>query len=469
MTTRLTTRGFSYRTESTGYSNAIMFVVFGVQQWGYHKSDSSVETINFNIAYNNLCFGITGEAFVADNTADISPIEITNNSFVINPNAGHKFYWLSYGVQQWGLSYNSKTVSFPISFTTVPTVYFATVYSSSAPTVPPGPDIYIPKDVTVSKFVVGTYGSVWNNCKISYVFIGQQQWGYHGSMNQETTALVNLPIAFTTEGYWCHMSTSSSNPNNRGIITAVPNGTSQIKLINGNAGIANCRWYIVGKQQWGECVGSNYGTSIKFPLSFKSTKFLQMATPYTTGGFWQAPMTVWLDAELTAIYAGAYGGSEYLKAAYIAIGIQQWRFLEATASKNTWTYPIAFSQFVIITTTRYYTYSDEKSDWEMAVAEYSLTSCKIIRANADTKGIFCYAIGCQQWGKGNTTTNRDNTVTLPVTYGQTYTCMVAQYIPTAAEKYTSQVLTTSTNSTLYLHWGRDYSSGNYVKWMTIGY
>lgn len=30
MTTRLTTRGFSYRTESTGYSNAIMFVVFGV-------------------------------------------------------------------------------------------------------------------------------------------------------------------------------------------------------------------------------------------------------------------------------------------------------------------------------------------------------------------------------------------------------------------------------------------------------
>ena len=73
------------------------------------------------------------------------------------------------------------------------------------------------------------------------------QWGYHGSMSQETTALVNLPIAFTTEGYWCHMSTSSSNPSNRGIITAVPNGTSQIELINGNAGIANCRWYIVGK------------------------------------------------------------------------------------------------------------------------------------------------------------------------------------------------------------------------------
>lgn len=29
MTTRLTTTGFSYRTESTGYSDAIMFVVFG--------------------------------------------------------------------------------------------------------------------------------------------------------------------------------------------------------------------------------------------------------------------------------------------------------------------------------------------------------------------------------------------------------------------------------------------------------
>ena len=46
-----------------------------------------------------------------------------------------------------------------------------------------------------------------------------------------------------------------------------------------------------------------------------------MATPYTTGGFWQAPMTVWLDSELTTIYAGAYGGADYLKAAYIAIGI----------------------------------------------------------------------------------------------------------------------------------------------------
>ena len=73
------------------------------------------------------------------------------------------------------------------------------------------------------------------------------QWGYYGTMGQETTVLVNLPIAFDTAGYWCHMSTSSWNPSNRGIITAIPNGTSQIKLINGNAGISDCRWYIVGK------------------------------------------------------------------------------------------------------------------------------------------------------------------------------------------------------------------------------
>ena len=75
----------------------------------------------------------------------------------------------------------------------------------------------------------------------------------------------------------------------------------------------------------------------------------------------------------------------------------------------------------------------------------------------------------KQWGKGNTTTSRDNVVTLPVTYPNSYTCLVAQYISSATEKYTSQVLTTSTNSTLYLHWGRSYSSGSYVKWFTIGY
>lgn len=107
---------------------------------------------------------------------------------------------------------------------------------------------------------------------------------------------------------------------------------------------------------------------------------------------------------------------------------------------------------------------------KQTTAELATEGGGIIAQSLGTNGYVKFANGLiLQWGKGNTTTDRNNTVTLPVTYETTYACMVAQYLPTAQEKYTSQVLTTSTNSTLYLHWGRTYNSGNYVKWMTIGY
>ena len=103
-------------------------------------------------------------------------------------------------------------------------------------------------------------------------------------MGQETTALVNLPIAFSTAGYWCHMSTSSWNPSSRGLVTAIPNGTSQIKLINGNAGISDCRWYIVGKQQWGLISTSGGLTlqTITYSLSFGNTNYSVFLTPIWT-------------------------------------------------------------------------------------------------------------------------------------------------------------------------------------------
>ena len=110
-----------------------------------------------------------------------------------------------------------------------------------------------------------------------------KQWGYYGSMGQETTVLVNLPIAFTTGGYWCHMSTSSWNPSNRGLVAAIPNGTSQIKLINGNAGISDCRWYIVGKQQWGYATGPGSPWAITFPITFSSAEsYAANSTPAYT-------------------------------------------------------------------------------------------------------------------------------------------------------------------------------------------
>ena len=72
-----------------------------------------------------------------------------------------------------------------------------------------------------------------------------------------------------------------------------------------------------------------------------------MATPYTTGGFWQTPMTVWYDSDLSSIYAGAYGGAEYLKAGYIVLGVQQWGGKSETSvqgtTTQTQTLPVAFT------------------------------------------------------------------------------------------------------------------------------
>lgn len=80
MTTRLTTRGFSYRTESTGYGNAIMFVVFGIQQWGHTNTSSDAAiTIKFPITFSTVyCVSISK---TSDNTSYAAMLRTCIQSF----------------------------------------------------------------------------------------------------------------------------------------------------------------------------------------------------------------------------------------------------------------------------------------------------------------------------------------------------------------------------------------------------
>ena len=66
--------------------------------------------------------------------------------------------------------------------------------------------------------------------------------------------------------------------------------------------------------------------------------------------------------------------------------------MQATDSKNVWTFPVALSNFVIITNARHYNYSLE-STADVAVYEYGLTSVTLLRTAKYTNGIFVLAIG----------------------------------------------------------------------------
>ena len=302
-------------------------------------------------------------------------------------------YCLSVGYQQWGRSTNNSghTDTFPVSFGS--NCYSITFCNDQG--------VHYNVNCSISSF---TKSSVtwYTNCNGHYITIGYQQWG----TKSETTAggaseqTQTLPIAFTNTSYQvsrCINNTAAGNSsihdNGFGTLSKT-NTTYKYRYPNIHTGWSH-QWIAIGIQQWGECIGSNYGTSIKFPLSFKSTKFLQMATPYTTGGFWQAPMTVWLDAELTAIYAGAYGGSDYLKAAYIAIGIQQWG--RSVNANTTFTYPLALSLVLGVAG------MSIESDWSFVT---DITTTKLYN-NTDCKASLFVIGKAQQWGICNTKRSSD--------------------------------------------------------------
>ena len=174
-----------------------------------------------------------------------------------------------------GLSASGKTVTYTKgdgstgTITTQDTVYSLPTASSSTLG-----GVKVGSGLSISSGVLSASGSIVASSlgTNGYVKFGNGlilQWGYHGSMTQETTALITLNINYTSNGYYADCNTSSSNPSNRGIITAQPYSVSQIKLINGNANISDVRWWTIGKQQWGYSSNSTY----TFPITFTTTTY----------------------------------------------------------------------------------------------------------------------------------------------------------------------------------------------------
>ena len=232
------------------------------------------------------------------------------------------------------------------------------------------------------------------------------QWG---NITAQGSSTFNYPISFSTL-YMHNISFTQSSPKWMdwpGCTSTVSTVTYPEALKSGH----KLSIIAVGKQQWRfNYTPANSWEVWTFPIPFSGTTyFCYCCMQY-------------------ADVSGKGWGHIYNKTALgcnlimdrttndcFAIGKQQWRYLEALSSKNTWTYPIAFLNFVIPITTRHYDNADEQSTQEMAVTERSLTFCKILCGSSYTKGIFCYAVGVQQWGYGNDLTE-NTTIYFPVAF-----------------------------------------------------
>ena len=137
------------------------------------------------------------------------------------------------------------------------------------------------------------------------------------------------------------MSTSSWNPSNRGIVTAIPNGTSQIKLINGNAGISDCRWYIVGKQQWGDLVNYSRNQIVPFPISFQNSCYCVVITTTRSDG---DAYNNWVSAKQNKNFTINFYNTALNtnSASWCSIGFQQWGNITTAVNDGTVTFPIAY-------------------------------------------------------------------------------------------------------------------------------
>ena len=214
--------------------------------------------------------------------------------------------------------------------------------------------------------------------------------------------------------------------------------------------------------QWGSCnLGTDSASTISLPISFSSVlhaaSFIQNDTSdqkeYTNG----VRLHSYTTSSITVL-----NRAWSCKNLYFIICKQQWRYLEALSSKNIWTYPIAFLNFVIPITTRHYDHADEQSTQEMAVTEMSLTFCKILRGSSYTKGIFCYAIGVQQWGYNNT--NTAATIKFPLTFSMAcHSITLGGYRQCTGNQRATSISTSS----FYLG-GDSASDAQYSRWMAIG-
>ena len=288
-------------------------------------------------------------------------------------------------------------------------------------------------------------------------------------MGQETTVLVNLPIAFTTGGYWCHMSTSSWNPSNRGLVTAIPNGTSQIKLINGNAGISDCRWYIVGKQQWGDLVNYSRNQIVPFPISFQNSCYCVVITTTRSDG---DAYNNWVSAKQNKNFTINFYNTALNtnSASWCSIGFQQWGDLSMTSSTKT--FPISFTNaYQIVGGVADSSYL--KSFAPVYISVNSLTTTGF--TNPDTSGIIggkktWIAFGVQQWGLISTSGGLTlQTITYSLSFGNTNYSVFLTPIWTANPGHADYTCASEHNSYHTVSGTKCYNyQEQKIRWLAIG-
>lgn len=301
-----------------------------------------------------------------------------------------------------------------------------------------------------------------SNKTIYWTAVGVQQWGAMSPGNSTKYNMqINFPISFTTMPYSIivHQLQNSGSAGAMGwwYVEALTASSFTMKWQ------CDCFWITVGKQQWGECVGSGYGTSIKFPLPFQNNKYLQMATPYTTGGFWQAPMTVWYDSDLSSIYAGAYGGAEYLKAGYIVLGVQQWGYVPK-GNRDKVLFPLVFNTLYTLTGIQD---SNAGSAYELKTQNIKNDGFEQNSYQSCYGSLGWISLGVQQWGLYQTQSSA--TIAFPVTFIST-TCSVVStaynLTSDASNVYVYAGISSYTNSNFSVYAAKN-AKGR--MWLAVGY
>lgn len=368
-----------------------------IQQWGNSKGSSNNFTITFPISFATNF--LSGSATFTDTYGDrlycaclSSP---TKTTMMLSSGSSNKtIYWTAVGVQQWGstpTTKNTHTITFPIAFSNgCYTLAQCGKYSTGVIS----DHVANVNILSQTQFKIGTIenGAYW-------VAFGVQQWGFHSQSGQFDISK-SFPIAFSNTVYNIIGCTKTNNTNGWWAKDNIHHSyygvtNTNFRVSQRNDSYSYGFYYIAcGVQQWVFLASTtkNKTTTFDMPLSVASVYHLTMEANVHRGdnAFVNGHAFVSHNGNASVtIGESDYGSAKWWYAVCLA---QQWSYVQATDSKNVWTFPVALSNFVIITNARHYNYSLE-STADVAVYEYGLTSVTLLRTAKYTNGIFVLAIG----------------------------------------------------------------------------
>ena len=377
----------------------------GMQQWGYlvHSGTTTGQTVNFNITFPTACYSVvasrTDSGATSYWTFVIHTDSVTTNKFQCH--LANNLYWIAFGKQQWGKTSSSgratTTVTLPIAMTSA---IYAVVISQAAAS-----DTWS----TWSSIVSNTQIKLTNNYGPgSWWFVtGKQQWGEFLTTSSQF-ATYPLTISMSNNLYHIfgnHIGITQST-------YAVIFGDKTLNNFQCKSGVSNqiVNWIILGYQQWGQCYGYKSSKLTNFPISFTTTKFIEIAgTTYVSELLEMPVCSLRFDDSLTTIRTGANSGttSTIGVGTYIVLGIQQWGYSTA----RTATFPIAFSSQIYAAVVCPNTNSTSAT----ATGAYSLTLTGMGIYVHGTKGWY-FVVGKQQWGTFQDGTNWDKYFSFPIAF-----------------------------------------------------